>query len=234
MDCVVKRNGARFWLPLLSCWMWMTGAAMAGDVTGWTVQRIEYSSNGARAGEYRMISPGQWVEYTSAGTEIRFRERSRDDWNVYLEDARRGVRLQLDLRSREVWYSDSDSRRRPLYQVWAMHDGGDSRHEGDVCYAAIQGRIAWDYEGNRYWQEANMAELCAGNENSVEPARCFQRVMHEGIDWGGGTRWEWTNAIALCQGARRANRRIDCFVELVDEGYDWEPAIQECAQGRRR
>lgn len=97
-----------------------------------------------------------------------------------------------------------------------------------ACATEIQGKIAWDYKGSTDWAPANIKRLCKGAEGSVEPARCFQRVMHGGIDWGGGTRWEWKNAIDLCEGSQDAAKTIRCFRNEIKRGRTWRSAISWC------
>ena len=62
------------------------------------------------------------------------------------------------------------------------------------CADLAQGQIAWDYEGNKDWNSDNVQNLCRGTSNPTEPPRCFDRVMHGGINWGGGMfrlSWKW-------------------------------------------
>lgn len=94
------------------------------------------------------------------------------------------------------------------------------------CARAVQGRIAWDYRGQRRWAPRNVAELC-GNVTTDAPARCFERVMHGGLSWGRGTRWKWKNALDLCAGTTDANRTIRCFERHRDRS-GWEAAIARC------
>lgn len=98
---------------------------------------------------------------------------------------------------------------------------------GGTCAAAVQGEIAWNYQGNTRWAEGNIERLCRGAENSVEPARCFDRVMHGGVSRGEATRWRWQDALALCQGTRDADATVTCFERQV-VGNDWEQAIETC------
>jgi len=100
-----------------------------------------------------------------------------------------------------------------------------------TCARAVQGKIAWNYDGNTRWQGSNIRDLCAGARNSREPARCFQRVMHGGVDYGGGTRWNWENARDLCKGTRNADGRIKCFTGQITVGTPWKRAIEICARG---
>lgn len=97
-----------------------------------------------------------------------------------------------------------------------------------ACADAVQGEIAWNYEGKTRWASSNVQRLCRGAEDSTEPARCFDRVMHGGVDWGGGTRWQWKNALDLCQGTRDAGATVACFRGRIDRGQGWREAIDAC------
>ena len=101
----------------------------------------------------------------------------------------------------------------------------------DECHDAVQGRIAWDYQGHTAWAPANVDRLCQG-ASSVQPARCFARVMHGGVNWGGGTQWQWSNAIDLCAGTPDSQATIACFQRGIAEGQVWAAAIASC-RGRR-
>lgn len=96
------------------------------------------------------------------------------------------------------------------------------------CEQGVQGRIAWDYAGNRTWSPANLRRLCRGATDPNEPGRCFQRVMHGGISWGGGTRWQWENALDLCEGVADAERTIRCFQRRIGAREPWREAIRAC------
>jgi hypothetical protein len=97
----------------------------------------------------------------------------------------------------------------------------------DECHDAVQGRIAWDYQGHTAWMPANVDRLCKG-ASSVQPARCFARVMHGGVNWGGGTRWQWSNAIDLCAGTSDSQATIACFQRGTAAGQSWSAAIASC------
>jgi hypothetical protein len=104
--------------------------------------------------------------------------------------------------------------------------GGQS---GNTCRDLVQGRIAWDYNNNRTWGDANLNRLCQGASDPIQPPRCFERVMFGGISWGGSTRWQWENALDLCAGSNNADQTVACFQREVSKG--WQAAIQAC---RRR
>jgi len=97
----------------------------------------------------------------------------------------------------------------------------------DECHDAVQGRIAWDYQGHTAWVPANVDRLCQG-ARSVQPARCFARVMHGGVNWGGGTQWQWGNAIDLCAGTSNSQATIACFQRGIAGGQSWSAAIATC------
>ncbi len=102
-----------------------------------------------------------------------------------------------------------------------------------ACRDALQGRIAWDYDGSTLWAATNLERMCGGAPRSTEPARCFQTAMHGGIgeggiSWGGGNRWQWQNAVELCAGVTDADATISCFRQQIANGADWQAAIRAC------
>lgn len=104
--------------------------------------------------------------------------------------------------------------------------------QGDTgsCSDAVQGQIAWNYQGDTRWGRANVERLCEGAEDSTAPARCFDTAMHGGIDVGdGSTRWRWQDALALCRGTRDADATVGCFRERVGGGASQQQAIKACS-----
>ncbi len=99
-----------------------------------------------------------------------------------------------------------------------------------ACAAQVQGKIAWDYKGSKRWRQDNIDRLCRGAERSTEPARCFNKVMHGGVNWGGGTRWQWKNAIDLCESSTNADATIGCFQRKIKKGKSWKAAIKTCGR----
>lgn len=103
-----------------------------------------------------------------------------------------------------------------------------ARSQASTCRDAVSGKIAWDYKGSKGWSPGNVAKLCRGAESSTEPARCFARVMHGGVNWGGGTQWQWSNALDLCKGTQNAEATIGCFTQQIRSGNGWKVAIGRC------
>ena len=97
-----------------------------------------------------------------------------------------------------------------------------------VCYDQVQGKIAWEYKGSKRWAKGNLQRLCRGTSNGNQPAKCFDRVMHGGINYGGGTRWRGENAIDLCEGTNNASKTINCFQNQIRTGAQWQSAIRAC------
>jgi len=100
---------------------------------------------------------------------------------------------------------------------------------GNRCHDSLQNKVAWDYQGHKRWAQANMDRLC-GSTRSDQPAKCFNTVMHENVNWGGGSKWQWDNAINLCQGTLNANRTVVCFKNKISQGINWSSAINACKQ----
>ncbi len=94
------------------------------------------------------------------------------------------------------------------------------------CAEAVQGRIAWNRQGDTRWTQANIDRLCAGAAESIEPARCFQKAMYRAskVD----TQWTWQHAVALCQGTRNATKTVSCLEEKMRDGKSREEAIEGC------
>ena len=96
------------------------------------------------------------------------------------------------------------------------------------CAASVQGKIAWNDAGDTTWDPQNVARLCRGAEGSVEPGRCFQQVMHGGVDWGGGKQWQWPDALALCAGTTDAKTTVVCLERSIRAGRPKTWAIAAC------
>lgn len=107
---------------------------------------------------------------------------------------------------------------------------GPSAAAQNVCADSVQGRIAWIGAKNTSWTAANLAALCKGAETSIEPGKCFKRVMGGTVSYGGGTIWNPTNALRLCAGTLDANARIACFEGKITQGMAWAAAADQCVR----
>ena len=98
----------------------------------------------------------------------------------------------------------------------------------DYCSIAIQNKIAWDYRGSKKWNVTNIKSLC-GNVKSAEPAKCFNTVMHRGVNWGGGTQWKYQNAMNLCRQSQNASKTVACFKSRIKKAKgQWQKSIDQC------
>lgn len=99
-----------------------------------------------------------------------------------------------------------------------------------TCHDAVQGEVAWNYQGATQWAAANVKRLCSGAERSVAPARCFDGVMHGGLEKpDGSTRWTWQETISLCEGTQDAKGTIACYRSRVKQGIASNAAIESCS-----
>ena len=97
-----------------------------------------------------------------------------------------------------------------------------------TCTNTLQDKIAWDYQGHKHWLSKNMNKLCINAQSSTQPAKCFETVLHKGVNWGGSTQWKWKNAINLCKSTLNAKKTVTCFNKQIQKGKGWQKAIQMC------
>lgn len=83
-------------------------AVNAQGVNGWNVIRANYDG-----GLFQLMGNDEWVEVTDDGEAYRFRETQRDEWSVYMFDASRNIRLQIDIHR----------------QMTTVAGGGESLHD---------------------------------------------------------------------------------------------------------
>ncbi len=112
--------------------------------------------------------------------------------------------------------------------TFVLRQGAVGIKNAQACADALQGRVAWNYKGNKKWPRNLLSQLCSNGAASAEPARCFERVMHHGVSWGRGTKWSTNNAIKLCNGVKNANATIACFSRAVRKGMNWQRAMSKC------
>jgi hypothetical protein len=103
-----------------------------------------------------------------------------------------------------------------------------------TCGEAVQGQIAWDYEGSTEWAPRNVWRLCAGAETTKEPAICFEEAMHGGLPGRHNIQWRWQDALALCAGTTDAEGTIGCYRSERDSGSSSEDAIAACGAQKQR
>lgn len=93
----------------------------SAKINGRIVRLVRYmDKKGALAGGFSQQADRKWVEFgPTQNVKFNYTEAARDDWSVYLQDATRGVSIQIDLHTRKVIHSDRTITRQPLYDVAA-------------------------------------------------------------------------------------------------------------------
>lgn len=130
-------------------------AQQAAGQDGWTVTWASAGQNGKEVSQFHQNGPKNWYEMSSTGGgTFPFEETGRDDTSVYLYDASRKMKLQIDLQSGKIYYSDANNSRAALYDIlrsstyangWVLRSatyGGDGKRMGDFLQT-----------GNKTWRE---------------------------------------------------------------------------------
>ncbi|PWF41747.1 hypothetical protein C7C56_024050 [Massilia glaciei] len=92
------------------------------------VDSVVFGKNGRREGEFRRTGRRQWEETDASGrVKYRFEQLRGDEATIHLVDRSRGVNLELDLRARQVMFSDRRNRRHAMYQILMVGDASSSR-----------------------------------------------------------------------------------------------------------
>ncbi len=100
--------------------------------------------------------------------------------------------------------------------------------EEDQCASYVQGRIAWNDDGNTRWDASWLNRLCEGTARPVQPGLCFSGIREVPLEQGAAIQEDWKDAVALCAGTENAQARIDCYREGVGRGLHFRDAIEQC------
>lgn len=143
-------------------------------------------------GRFEQTANGVWHEYgTSGGPRFTFRETYRDDWSVYLRDESRNGDLQIDVHRKMISAGWDGSPRSDLYPVTRFGTGSNTptpvKSNADICFDLIQGKVPWDKNGNKDWNDANVKNLCQGTRNPAATRDCFTRGINSGAVWSAAT-----------------------------------------------
>lgn len=86
----------------------------SSQVKGGNVTKVTFRGGNS----FVMTGNKAWEERRANGkTAFKFRETARDEWSVYLVDNSRGVRIQLDLWTKKITYSDTSGKKFVLAKV---------------------------------------------------------------------------------------------------------------------
>lgn len=60
----------------------------------------------------------------------------------------------------------------------------NTQNPEDACFNAVQGKVAWDQNGNKQWKPDNIKNLCRGVKSDFTPRiQCFSNMITKGSDW---------------------------------------------------
>jgi hypothetical protein len=80
------------------------------QITGRNATYVRISQNGRVIGAFKQTAPKQWTEYKGTRVHAKFTETGRDAWSVYLNDASRGIKAQINLHRKKVLVNNN-----PIY-----------------------------------------------------------------------------------------------------------------------
>ena len=95
----------------------VVGLAEIATATAQTVDGRNVTSVQVATGRFTKTGPQRWLERRDDGKTFNFVEVRRGQWSVYLLDSSRGVNLKIDLRNKQIFYSDTTSPLRSLYPI---------------------------------------------------------------------------------------------------------------------
>ena len=100
-----------------------------------------------------------------------------------------------------------------------------------TCGQQVQGRIAWNDQGDTAWSLDSITRLCGGRPDLVnnEAPRCFQLAMRRRMTTR-DTRWGWREIIDLCEGVQNGRHTVNCMTGRLGLGQTPRQAIDHCTQ----
>lgn len=183
---------------------------------------------------------------TSAATNALFNNESTNGFKKHFlkkKDQERGLMITITLNSVKFdsasGHSSTEGIKTAILNIQDAQPPGSRDSKPSVqrvairqsCTSTLQDKIAWDYNGNKHWALGNLKSLC-GNTNSIQPAVCFNKVMHGGVNWGNGTQWQYQNAMNLCRNSTDATKTVNCFIAVnKKQKGQWNNAINACKAG---
>ena len=107
-------------------------------------------------GEFVQKEGGNWIELGKNGeTRFHFKETNRDEWSIYLNDASRNIKVQLDLWQEKVyWIPNDGSPKVHLYNVMDPTEKSITGHKAKrVIFAGKEVSPTKDYAptGDNCW-----------------------------------------------------------------------------------
>lgn len=171
-------------------------AAQRG-VDGRNVTRVFHSGPGS----FEQLDSGRWVEFGDDGRLInQFEERSRDANRIELFDPARGVRVWIDLRTREIGGLSPRSGPQLLYRILDM-DAGE-RGRGWRGRRGGGGNGGWNGGNNGGgWGRDNVRDYEVGpiwNQRDAE-RKCRDKARELRGEWNGQWRTTVPGRMSVCE-----------------------------------
>lgn len=61
--------------------------------------------------------------------------------------------------------------------------GVEAASQETICSTSVNGKVAWNKEGNTNWSYENIVLLCDGAKNSLARISCFQGEIYKNVAW---------------------------------------------------
>ena len=122
-----------------------------------------------KLGRYVQTGTGKWKEIPKSpdGTTFHFNETNRDMWSVYLHDPSRNVRIQIDLHTRKIYYSDPQAPKREQYAgPLGLGKLGRCLGPPDENGSTMSSRLRWTAEIQESGSKASWVGLLFGCDAS--------------------------------------------------------------------
>ncbi|RYY25898.1 MAG: hypothetical protein EOP62_12325 [Sphingomonadales bacterium] len=200
---------ALFMCPVLAISAPTASAAVQRGVDGRNVTRVFHTGPGS----FEQTENGRWIEFGDDGRLIhQFEERRRDANRIELFDTSRGVRVWIDLRTREISGAPAFGSTRLLYRITDIDAGQRGR--------GWRGRRGGDNGGG--WDRGN-------------GGRGPDRGPNRGPDRGnGGSGWgrESTRSIEVGPIWNQRDAETKCANKAREMRGEWTGQWSTTVQGR--
>lgn len=170
----------------------LTSSNTIAQVKGPNVTKVEVGNAGVE-GTVVQTGPKTWTSFqNNGGLSETFTETGRDEWSVYLTSPKfSSVIINLFQKTfvikqgSNIVYSGKilSSSDAPIGSAAAANSGAGLEQQ---CFDAIQGKVAYDQAGNKWWGASDVQKLCAGTTNTAATIACFQAEIKSHNSWSRG------------------------------------------------
>lgn len=148
-------------------------ASTGSGVSGLTLKTATYAG-----GLFRQDGPNQWIEENEKGPSHAFVEEKRDATSVTVLEPRSSKRVLIDLKKQQMFISSKEASYTPLYAIkTASATVTPPRTAEQRCHEAIQGKVAWNRQGNKSWAPKDLKQLCSTTTLIAKTIECFEGAI---------------------------------------------------------